>query len=99
MLHTPFDKLKANNKEQSKMKIAIPLFDGKLSQHFGHCEKFAVIDTDDNSNSISNREDMTPPPHEPGGAAIGARALRAPAQGAAPARCSGSRDADRQPVR
>lgn len=53
-------------KEQNKMRIAIPLFDGKLSQHFGHCEKFAVIDTDDNSNSISNREDLTPPPHEPG---------------------------------
>ena len=48
------------------MRIAIPLFDGKLSQHFGHCEKFAVIDTDDGSNSISNREDLIPPPHEPG---------------------------------
>ena len=48
------------------MRIAIPLFDGKLTQHFGHCEKFAVIDTDDNSNSIAKREDITPPPHEPG---------------------------------
>jgi len=48
------------------MRIAIPLVDGKLTQHFGHCEKFAVIDTDDNSNSIAKREDITPPPHEPG---------------------------------
>ena len=48
------------------MKIAIPLFDGKLCQHFGHCEKFAVIDTDDDSCNITNREDITPPPHEPG---------------------------------
>ena len=48
------------------MKIAIPFFEGKLSQHFGHCEKFAIIDIDDNSNSISNREDLTPPAHEPG---------------------------------
>ena len=47
------------------MRIAIPLFEGKLSQHLGHCEKFAVIDTD-SSNSISNREDLTPPFHEPG---------------------------------
>ena len=47
------------------MRIAIPLAQGKLSLHFGHCEKFAVIDTD-SSNSISNREDLTPPPHEPG---------------------------------
>jgi ATP-binding protein involved in chromosome partitioning len=58
--------IEINNKEHGKMRIAIPLFDGKLSQHFGHCEKFAVIDTDDNSSSISNREDLTPPPHEPG---------------------------------
>ena len=48
------------------MRIAIPLAQGKLSLHFGHCEKFAVIDTDDSSTKISNREDITPPPHEPG---------------------------------
>ena len=48
------------------MRIAIPLAQGKLSLHFGHCEKFAVIDTDDNSTKIANREDITPPPHEPG---------------------------------
>ena len=53
-------------KEQSKMRIAIPLAQGKLSLHFGHCEKFAVIDTDDDSTRIANREDLIPPPHEPG---------------------------------
>ena len=53
-------------KEQNKMRIAIPLAQGKLSLHFGHCEKFAVIDTDDNSTKMANREDLTPPPHEPG---------------------------------
>jgi len=57
---------KINKKEQSKMRIAIPLAQGKLSLHFGHCEKFAVIDTDDNSTRIVNREDVAPPPHEPG---------------------------------
>ncbi|MBE0536631.1 MAG: NifB/NifX family molybdenum-iron cluster-binding protein [Phycisphaerae bacterium] len=48
------------------MRIAIPLFEGKLSQHFGHCETFAIIDTDHESSGIANREDLTPPPHEPG---------------------------------
>lgn len=48
------------------MRIAIPLAQGKLSLHFGHCEKFAVIDTDDDSTRIANREDLIPPPHEPG---------------------------------
>ena len=58
--------IKTIKKERSKMRIAIPLVQGKLSLHFGHCEKFAVIDTDDNSTKIANREDLTPPAHEPG---------------------------------
>ncbi len=48
------------------MRIAIPLIEGKLSQHFGHCEQFAIIDVDKESNSIKSKELVTPPPHEPG---------------------------------
>jgi predicted Fe-Mo cluster-binding NifX family protein len=48
------------------MKIAIPLHNGKLSMHFGHCEKFALIDADAASKKITNRKDLTPPAHEPG---------------------------------
>ena len=59
-------RIKTNSKEHDKMRIAIPLVEGKLSRHFGHCEKFAVIDTDGDSNRISNREDLIPPAHEPG---------------------------------
>ena len=47
------------------MRIAIPIHQGKLCLHFGHCDQFAVIDTDA-ANTITNREDLTPPPHEPG---------------------------------
>jgi len=54
------------NKEHQSMRIAIPLFEGKLSQHFGHCEQFAIIDTDGAAGGIAKREDLTPPPHEPG---------------------------------
>jgi len=53
--------IETSKKESSKMRIAIPLTEGKLSQHFGHCQQFALIDTDDNSKSISNRSDITPP--------------------------------------
>jgi ATP-binding protein involved in chromosome partitioning len=28
-------------------KIAIPMENGKLSTHFGHCEYFAIIDVQD----------------------------------------------------
>ena len=48
------------------MRIAIPLVDGKLSQHFGHCERFAIIETDKDRKEILSRQDVTPPAHEPG---------------------------------
>ena len=48
------------------MRIAVPVFEGKLSQHFGHCETFAIVDTDGDSRQVLNRKDLTPPPHEPG---------------------------------
>lgn len=47
------------------MKIAVPLVDGSLSMHFGHCDQFAVMDMDDDGKVVS-REDKTPPAHEPG---------------------------------
>jgi len=47
------------------MKIAIPLAGEKLSMHFGHCDTFALIDTDENG-TVVKRSDETPPPHEPG---------------------------------
>ena len=46
------------------MKFAIPLADGKLTGHFGHCRQFALIDVD--AGKIRNKKILTPPPHEPG---------------------------------
>jgi Mrp family chromosome partitioning ATPase/predicted Fe-Mo cluster-binding NifX family protein len=66
---TSIDKKQLNKvpKEvKDKMRIAIPITNGVLSSHFGHCEKFAIIETDDGSNQIINRQDFSPPPHEPG---------------------------------
>jgi predicted Fe-Mo cluster-binding NifX family protein len=48
------------------MRIAIPLADGKLAMHFGHCERFALVDVNPAEKKILKREDITPPPHEPG---------------------------------
>ena len=48
------------------MKIAIPLADGRLSMHFGHCEQFALVTVDDATNTIAATDLLTPPPHEPG---------------------------------
>ena len=46
------------------MKIAIPTAEGKLAMHFGHCEKFAVVTVE--NNEIKEKEELVPPPHEPG---------------------------------
>lgn len=48
------------------MRIAIPLVQGNLSLHFGHCDQFAFLDIDEESKEIVKRDDMTPPAHEPG---------------------------------
>ncbi len=48
------------------MRIAIPLADGRLAMHFGHCERFALIDADAETREILKREEITAPPHEPG---------------------------------
>lgn len=48
------------------MRIAIPVTNGKLSSHFGHCEQFAIIDADRDSKSIKHHEMVNAPQHEPG---------------------------------
>ena len=48
------------------MRIAIPLAEGKLAMHFGHCERFAMVDIDQVEKKILNREDIEAPPHQPG---------------------------------
>ena len=48
------------------MKIAIPLADGRLCMHFGHCEQFALVEVDDENKTILATDYRTPPAHEPG---------------------------------
>ncbi len=48
------------------MKIAIPLAEGRLCMHFGHCQQFALIDTDESGKRVTGKQLLTPPPHEPG---------------------------------
>jgi len=48
------------------MRIAVPLAQGKLSLHFGHCDQFAIFDIDDSIKKITNRKDASPPSHAPG---------------------------------
>jgi len=53
-----------SKEEDDLMKFAIPMADGKLTAHFGHCKEFALIDVE--GNEIRNKKMLEPPPHEPG---------------------------------
>lgn len=48
------------------MRFAIPLAEGKLTNHFGHCASFALVDIDPATKTIMKREDVDAPPHQPG---------------------------------
>jgi Mrp family chromosome partitioning ATPase/predicted Fe-Mo cluster-binding NifX family protein len=58
--------LSAKRVNGETMRVAIPMNDGKLCMHFGHCEQFAVVDVDAESKEIKGQELLTPPAHEPG---------------------------------
>ena len=51
------------NKEMNK-KIAIPMENGVLCAHFGHCEYFAIVTVE--NNLITKFQKEVPPAHEPG---------------------------------
>jgi predicted Fe-Mo cluster-binding NifX family protein len=57
--HPPIEK-------EAVMRIAIPLSSGKLCGHFGHCERFALVDADPEVRSILKTSEVVAPPHEPG---------------------------------
>lgn len=48
------------------MKIAVPLAEGRLALHFGHCEAFALLDADPATGTVTGRQDLPAPPHQPG---------------------------------
>ncbi len=48
------------------MRIAIPMADGRFAQHFGHCEKFALIDVDPVTKQITASTEVAAPEHQPG---------------------------------
>jgi len=47
-----------------KKLFAVPTENGKLCAHFGHCEAFAIVETEE--NKVIKEEFLTPPVHQPG---------------------------------
>ncbi|RLB56326.1 MAG: hypothetical protein DRI34_09300 [Deltaproteobacteria bacterium] len=52
--------------QEGDMKIAIPIAQGNLCLHFGHCEQFALFAVDAGQKKILGKEMLDPPQHEPG---------------------------------
>jgi ATP-binding protein involved in chromosome partitioning len=48
------------------MRYAVPVNNGVVSQHFGHCEYFALIDVDEQSKEVVGKELVSSPVHQPG---------------------------------
>lgn len=48
------------------MRIAIPMSGDYLEQHFGHCEKFAVIDIAAGTKEVTATNVIQAPEHQPG---------------------------------
>ncbi len=50
----------------SSMRIAVPVTDGALASHFGHCHRFALFDVEPDGRTVGQLQFLEPPPHEPG---------------------------------
>ncbi|NLT35481.1 MAG: hypothetical protein GXX83_06250 [Gaiellales bacterium] len=48
------------------VRVAVPVAEGRLCPHFGHCESFTLVDVESGTMRVLERRDATPPPHEPG---------------------------------
>lgn len=47
-----------------EQRIAVPVVNGVLSAHFGHCEFFLIADVV--GGEVKQTNEVVPPPHEPG---------------------------------
>lgn len=48
------------------MRYAVPVSADRVSEHFGHCEHFALMDVDEKVKKIIKKEMVTSPAHQPG---------------------------------
>jgi len=48
------------------MRCAVPVTEGKVAAHFGHCSHFALFDIDEATMEIVSKETIPSPGHQPG---------------------------------
>ncbi|MCI4398579.1 MAG: NifB/NifX family molybdenum-iron cluster-binding protein [Acidobacteria bacterium] len=47
-------------------KLAVPVVNGRFSQHFGGADRFAIFEVDEKARKIVSSVSAVPPPHEQG---------------------------------
>lgn len=52
--------------QDTVLRIAIPVANGQLCPHFGHCEEFALVDVDPGQKKILAQKAVPAPEHQPG---------------------------------
>ena len=57
---------KETEEGKSFHRIAVPVTEGKVATHFGHCEVFVFIDVNADTREIMNTTKEVPPEHQPG---------------------------------
>lgn len=48
------------------MRFAVPVTEGKVAAHFGHCSHFALFDVDEATKTILKKDVIPSPGHQPG---------------------------------
>ena len=48
------------------MRFAVPVTEGRVAAHFGHCSHFALFDVDEATKAMVKREIISSPGHQPG---------------------------------
>lgn len=56
----------APSADATERTFAVPLADGKLAMHFGHCAEFAFVTVDAETSKVTKTETIGAPEHEPG---------------------------------
>jgi len=49
-----------------RKKVGVPVENGLLSLHFGHCREFEIVEVDLDQKEVISRQKETAPYHEPG---------------------------------
>lgn len=61
-----YEPVETNSGPEDTIRVALPVANGRLCMHFGHCQVFSFLDVNRKTGAIISETAEEPPPHEPG---------------------------------